>query len=126
MKVVLFRNLLFSLAISISTGFFAGDRTEGIAAFRSAARLCFYLSGNRFIGWSRFCASLPRGEDLAERNHLDFDDDNGLRVAHDGVPAPAPSLMGCAFLAGIAWSLAGSELWVAGNSALYRDGCVAG
>ena len=57
------------------TGALTCDRAQGTAAFRSAARLRLYLSGNRFIGGSRFRASLPEGEDLAECNHVDFHDD---------------------------------------------------
>ena len=76
------------------SGALTGDRAQGTAAFRSAAGLRLYLSGNRFIGRSRFRASLLEGENLAERNHVDFHGDNGLRVAHAGVPAPASQLDG--------------------------------
>ena len=69
------------------TGALARDCAQGDAAFRCSAGVCLYMSGGGVIGRSSFRASLPEGEDLGERNHVDFHGDNDCRAARIGFPA---------------------------------------
>ena len=81
--------------------------------FRCPTRSGLCVRGCRGIGRSGVRTPLPQAADLAECYHFDLDGDNGRRAVRDGVHSP--SAMISTTLAGVAWALPGSELWVAGQ-----------
>ena len=115
MKIILFRNVLFALVISIVPALLPSSRSKKCTfpLPNSASSLRAWASGP----WQERCWRCPTSEraDLAECDHLDRDGDSGRGADRDDIHVQLPALMICAALAGVAWALAGSELWVAGQ-----------
>ena len=86
-KMVLFRNVLFSLVISIIPALLPVIALKEMQLSACSAGACLYMSGGGVIGRSSFRASLPEGKDLSECDHVDFHGDNGCRAARIGFPA---------------------------------------
>ncbi len=115
MKVVLFRNVLFSLVISIMPALLPVIALRELQL--SAAQLGFVftcLAVGSLIG---AVFALPY---LRARVSPNASTSISMGMMIFVLAALAffrllPTLMVCAFLAGVAWSLAGSELWVAGQ-----------
>ena len=67
----------------------------------------------RVTGRSGDGTAIPPASNLRECNHFDRDGDSGRRAARDGVHPPSACFDDISALAGVAWALAGSEIWVA-------------
>ena len=115
MHTILFRNLLFSLVISVVPALLPVIALKELHLSRGPTRACFYMRGRRLLGRSDHSATVPQAADVPKCNHLDCDDNSDCHAVCDGVLRQAPAQMVCAALAGVAWALAGSEIWLAGQ-----------
>ena len=125
MKVVLFRNVLFSLVISIIPALLPVIALKELQL--SAAQLGFVFTCLAIGSLVGAVFALPYLRANTSQNAITS---ISMMIMVCVLLTMAflrqlPSLMVCAFFAGVAWSLAGSELWVAGQRVI-PDGCVAG
>jgi MFS family permease len=115
MKIVLFRNVLFSLVISIIPALLPVIALKELQL--SAAQLGFVFTCLAIGSLAGAVFALPYLRANTSQNVI-TSISMGIMVCvllMMGLLRQLPSLMVCAFLAGVAWSLAGSELWVAGQ-----------
>ena len=115
MKVVLFRNVLFALVISIIPALLPVIALKELQL--SAAQLGFVFTCLAIGSLVGAVFALPYLRAKTSQNAITS---ISMMMLVCVLLAMAflrqlPSLMVCAFLAGVAWSLAGSELWVAGQ-----------
>ena len=115
MKIILFRNVLFSLVISVVPALLPVVALRECACSRCATRPYFCLRGSRVLGRRGVRAAVPQGADHAQCDHLDRHGDHGGRALRMALIRQVPALMVSMAFAGVAWALAGSELWVAGQ-----------
>ncbi len=115
MRIVLFRNVLFSLVISIIPALLPVIALKEMQL--SAAQLGFVFTFLAVGSLAGAVFALPYLRAKTSPNAI-----TSISMAVMVVVLVAlaflrqlPTLMLCAFLAGVAWSLAGSELWVAGQ-----------
>ena len=114
MKVILFRNVLFSVVISVIPALLPVVALKGSQFFGGAAGFDFYLRGHRIAGRRGHRPAVSPGADYAERDHFDGDGDHGCCAGHDGFRAASISIDGVVHFCR-RWALAGSEIWVAGQ-----------
>ena len=114
-KIVLFRNVLFAVVISIIPALLPVIALKEMQL--SAAQLGFVFTCLAVGSLAGAVFALPYLRARTSQNAI-----TSISMAILMVVLLAlaflrllPSLMFCAFLAGVAWSLAGSELWVAGQ-----------
>jgi MFS family permease len=115
MKIVLFRNVLFSLVISIVPALLPVIALKELQL--SAAQLGFVFTCLAIGSLAGAVFALPYLRANTSQNVI-TSISMGIMVCMllmMGLLRQLPSLMVCAFLAGVAWSLAGAELWVAGQ-----------
>jgi len=115
MKIVLFRNVLFSLVISIIPALLPVIALKELQL--SAAQLGFVFTCLAIGSLVGAVFALPYLRANTSQNAITS---ISMMIMICVLLTLAllrqlPSLMVCAFLAGVAWSLAGSELWVAGQ-----------
>ena len=115
MKIVLFRNVLFSLVISIIPALLPVIALKELEL--SAAQLGFVFTCLAIGSLVGAVFALPYLRANTSQNAITS---ISMMIMICVLLTLAllrqlPSLMVCAFLAGVAWSLAGSELWVAGQ-----------
>ena len=115
MKIVLFRNVLFSLVISIVPALLPVIALKELQL--SAAQLGFVFTCLAIGSLVGAVFALPYLRANTSQNAITS---ISMMIMICVLLTLAllrqlPSLMVCAFLAGVAWSLAGSELWVAGQ-----------
>ena len=115
MKVILFRNLLFSLVISIVPALLPVIALRELHLSASQLGLVFTCVGVGSLAGAVF--ALPYLRQKTSPNAI-----TSLAMTLMIVVLLAltfmrilPALMACAAVAGVAWALAGSELWVAGQ-----------
>jgi protein-S-isoprenylcysteine O-methyltransferase Ste14 len=83
MKVILFRNLLFSLVISIVPALLPVIALKEMHLSASQLGLCLYVRGRRVPDRSSVRTPVPQGANLAECDHLDLYGDIGRGAACD-------------------------------------------
>ena len=115
MKVVLFRNVLFALVISIIPALLPVIALKEMQL--SAVQLGFVFTCLAIGSLGGAVFALPYLRAKTSQNAITS---ISMMILVCVLLAMAflrqlPSLMVCAFFAGVAWSLAGSELWVAGQ-----------
>jgi Transmembrane secretion effector len=115
MKVILLRNFLFSLVISIVPALLPVLALKEMHLSASQLGLLFTCVGVGSLAGAVF--ALPYLRERTSSNAI-----TSISVAIMAVvllvmsfTPQLPVLMACAALAGVAWALAGSELWVAGQ-----------
>jgi hypothetical protein len=110
MKIVLFRNVLFSLVISIIPALLPVVALRELQLSAAQLGLAMGSLAGAVLG-------LPYLRARVSANTI-TSVSMGIMVVSLVTLSffrQLPLLMLCAFLAGVAWSLAGSELWVAGQ-----------
>ena len=115
MRIVLFRNLLFSLVISIVPALFPVIALKEINLSAAQLGLVFTCLALGSLVGAVFVLSFLRAR--TSQNAI-TSVSMAIMLVVLGTLAflrQLPALMLCALLAGVAWSLAGSELWVAGQ-----------
>jgi MFS family permease len=115
MKVIHFRNLLFSLVISIVPALLPVIALKEIHLSASQLGLVFTSVGVGSLAGAVF--ALPYLRQRTSPNTI-TSISMVIMVAvllAMSITLQVPALMACATLAGVAWALAGSELWVAGQ-----------
>jgi MFS family permease len=115
MKVVLFRNVLFSLVISIIPALLP---VIGLREMQlSAAQLGFVFTCLAVGSLAGAVVALPYLRERISQNATTSVSMAMMVLVLLGLTLfrQLPTLMVCAFLAGVAWTLAGAELWVAGQ-----------
>ena len=115
MRIVLFRNLLFSLVISIVPALFPVIALKEIELSAAQLGLVFTCLALGSLVGAVFVLSYLRAR--TSQNAI-TSVSMAIMLVVLGTLAflrQLPALMLCALLAGVAWSLAGSELWVAGQ-----------
>ena len=115
MKVILFRNLLFSLVISIIPALLPVIALKVMQLSAGQLGLVFTCVGVGSLAGAVF--ALPY---LRQRTSPNAITSISMAILVVVLLAMAffrqlPTLLACATLAGVAWALAGSELWVAGQ-----------
>ena len=115
MRIILFRNLLFSLVISIVPALLPVIALKEMQL--SAAQLGFVFT---CVGVGSLAGAVFALPYLRERTSSNTIISISMAIMVVVLLAMAfvrqlPALMACATLAGVAWALAGSELWVAGQ-----------
>ena len=90
MKIILFRNVLFSLVISVIPALLPVIAIRECACSGCPTRPYLCVRGSRVVGRSGVRAPVPQAADLAERNHFDLDGDNGRRALCDGLHSSNP------------------------------------
>ena len=115
MKVILFRNLLFSLVISIVPALFPVIALKEMHLSASQLGLVFTCVGIGSLAGAVF--ALPYLRARTSPNAITSISMAILVVVLFAISLTrqVPALMTCATFAGVAWALAGSELWVAGQ-----------
>ena len=115
MKVILFRNLLFSLVISIVPALLPVIALKEMHLSASQLGLVFTCVGVGSLAGAVF--ALPYLRARTSPNAITSISMAILVVVllAMSLTRQVPALMACATLAGVAWALAGSELWVAGQ-----------
>ena len=115
MKIVLFRNVLFSLVISIVPALLPVIALKELQL--SAAQLGFVFTCLAIGSLVGAVFALPYLRANTSQNAITSISMMIMICVLLTLTLlrQLPSLMVCAFLAGVAWSLAGSELWVAGQ-----------
>ena len=115
MKIILFRNLLFSLVISVVPALLPVIALKELQLSAAQLGLVFTCVGVGSLAGAVF--ALPYLRQRISPNAI-----TSIAMAIMVVVLLAmafirqvPALMVCATLAGVAWALAGSELWVAGQ-----------
>ena len=89
MHTILFRNLLFSLVISVVPALLPVIALKELHLSRGPTRACFYMRGRRLLGRSDHSATVPQAADVPKCNHLDCDDNSDCHAVCDGVLAPS-------------------------------------
>jgi MFS family permease len=125
MRVILFRNLLFSLVISIVPALLPVIALKEMHL--SAAQLGLVFTG---VGVGSLAGAVFVLPYLRERTSSNAITSIAMGIIIPVLAAMAflrglPVLLACASLAGVAWALAGSEIWVAGQRVM-PDGCAGG
>ena len=116
MKIILFRNVLFALVISIVPALLPVIALRELQLSPGQLGLVFTSVGVGSLAGAVFALPYLRQRISRECNHFDLYGDNGRRAARRWLScAKCPALMACATFAGVAWALAGSEIWVAGQ-----------
>jgi MFS family permease len=115
MKVILFRNLLFSLVISVVPALVPVIALKELQLSAAQLGLVFTCVGVGSLAGAVF--ALPYLRQRITPNAITSISMGIMFGVLLGMAfiRQAPSLMVCATLAGVAWALAGSELWVAGQ-----------
>ena len=115
MRIVLFRNLLFSLVISIVPALFPVIALKEINFSAAQLGLVFTCLALGSLVGAVFVLSFLRAR--TSQNAITSVSMAIMLVVLVTLAflRQLPALMLCALLAGVAWSLAGSELWVAGQ-----------
>jgi MFS family permease len=115
MKLVLFRNVLFSLVISIIPALLPVIALRELQL--SAAQLGFVFTCLAVGSLVGAVVALPYLRERISQNATTSVSMAMLVLVLLGLTLfrHLPTLMVCAFLAGVAWTLAGAELWVAGQ-----------
>jgi hypothetical protein len=115
MRIVLFRNLLFSLVISIVPALFPVIALKEINLSAAQLGLVFTCLALGSLVGAVFVLSFLRAR--TSQNAITSVSMAIMLVVLVTLAflRQLPALMLCALLAGVAWSLAGSELWVAGQ-----------
>jgi predicted MFS family arabinose efflux permease len=115
MKIILFRNLLFSIVISIVPALLPVIALKEMRLSASQLGLVFTCVGVGSLAGAVF--ALPYLRERTSPNAITSISMSIMVVVLLGLSFlhQLPALMICAALAGVAWALAGSELWVAGQ-----------
>ena len=115
MKVILFRNVLFSLVISVIPALLPVIALKEMQLSAAQLGLVFTCLGVGSLAGAVF--ALPYLRQRITPNAITSISMGIMFGVLLGMAfiRQAPSLMVCATLAGVAWALAGSELWVAGQ-----------
>ena len=115
MKIILFRNVLFSLVISIIPALLPVIALKELRLFPFPTRPYLCVRGRRLTGWSGVRPAVPQAAGLDKCDHFDRDGDNGRRAFLDGVHPPSACSDGFDDTCWRGLGVAGSELWVAGQ-----------
>jgi MFS family permease len=115
MKVILFRNMLFAFVISIVPALLPVIALRELQLSAGQLGLVFMCVGAGSLAGA--VLALPYLRPRISSNAITLIAIGGVAVVllTMTLVRQAPALMLCAALAGVAWALAGSEIWVAGQ-----------
>jgi MFS family permease len=115
MKIILFRSILFTLIISIVPALLPVIALRELKC--SAAELGLVFTSVAIGSLLGAVLALPHLRQRFSANTITLLATAIVALALFGMAfvRDVPALMGCSILAGIAWALAGSEIWVAGQ-----------
>jgi Transmembrane secretion effector len=89
MRIILFRNVLFALVISIVPALLPVIALREMYLSARPTRPCLYVRGRRVTGGSGDGTAIPPASNLGECNNFDRDGDSGRRADRDGIQSPS-------------------------------------